>query len=118
MRRGSASKAQFAQQGRVVDASHPHLFIYRAALAAAGGVAFGLKRRLATTSTVSFAEPTHSPAMLLGVYTGLRAISVQDIDDIDNLTATDGFGGRSCFGALLVGQWSVCDGLLHVDDQT
>ncbi len=76
---GQRLKAQFAQQGRVADASHP-LFVYLPC-----GVGGAPRRRLCLKLAFGdnvhcFVEPTHSPACYLGVYTGLHdAISVQDI---------------------------------------
>ena len=81
-----------------------------------GGVAFGLKTALGDAVRCVFVEPTHSPAMLLGVHTGLHdRVSVQDFG-VDNVTAADGLAVGRPSGFVGTRMEKLIDGFLTVDD--
>ncbi len=109
---------QLENSGVIVDAMHP-LYVYLPCGVGGGpgGVAYGLKMIYGDLVHLYFAEPTHSPCMLLGLGTQTHeAHSVQDIG-LDNKTLADGLAVGRASGMVSRLMTPILEGLYTVEDE-
>ena len=92
---GQRLKEQFAAQGRHFTPKNP-LYVYLPCGVGGGpgGVAFGLKMAFGEAVSCHFIEPTASPCMLLGAFTGNSDITCADYG-LSGRTIADGLAVQS-----------------------
>ena len=115
-------KEQFKKENIVIDENNPLIVYLPCGVGGGpGGICYGLKKIFNNNVHCFFAEPTHSPAMLIGMLTSLHdEISVQEFG-LDNITQADGLavGTPSAFVGkimenLLSGIYTISDKKLFI----
>lgn len=110
-------KRQLEEKNIKVDKQNP-LFVYLpcGVGGAPGGICFGLKQLFKDDVHCFFAEPTHSPCMLLGLATGENDnVSVQDFG-IDNITEGDGLAVGRASGFVGKVMKNLLSGVYTIED--
>ncbi len=104
-------------KGIKINKDHP-LIVYSpcGVGGSSGGIAFGLKQIYGDSVHSFFVEPTHAPAVLIGLMTGeMSKVSVHDFG-IDNITEADGLAvGRSSSFATAISK-HIISGVYTIED--
>jgi len=111
-------KSQFDNDGVVINKENP-LYVYLPCGVGGGpgGVAFGLKMQFGDNVHCFFAEPTHSPCMMLGMASGEHnGLSVKDFG-LDNRTIADGLAVGRASGFVGKQMYHFIDGCYSVSDE-
>ena len=111
-------KAQLDKSGIKINEKNPlHVYLPCGVGGGPGGVAFGLKLQFGDNVHCYFAEPTHSPCMMLGMATGLHnAVSVNDFG-ADNRTIADGLAVGRASGFVGKVMLPHIDGCYSISDE-
>ncbi|MBO5945924.1 MAG: D-serine ammonia-lyase [Clostridia bacterium] len=111
-------RRQLDNAGIIINEENP-LYVYLPCGVGGGpgGVAFGLKMQFGDNVHCFYAEPTHSPCMILGMLTGEHnKISVGDFG-IDNRTIADGLAVGRASGFVGKETLHLMDGCYTVKDE-
>lgn len=111
-------KKQLEDQNIAVNKENPIFFYIPCGVGGSpGGVSFGIKKIFGDNAHIFFIEPTHAPAMLVGMATGLNGeISVQDFG-IDGKTEADGLAVGTPSGFVGTIMDTLLSGIFTIEDK-
>ncbi|NLD15957.1 MAG: D-serine ammonia-lyase [Tissierellia bacterium] len=111
-------KKQLEEQEIIVNEENPIVFYIPCGVGGSpGGVSFGIKKIFGDSAHIFFIEPTHAPAMLVGMATGLNEkVSVQDFG-IDGKTEADGLAVGTPSGFVGSIMDTLLSGIFTIEDK-
>ncbi|BHH82116.1 D-serine ammonia-lyase [Desulforhopalus sp. 52FAK] len=114
---GERLRTQLQDQGIIVDQAHPLVVYLPCGVGGGpGGITYGLKQVFGDNVHCFFVEPTNSPALLVGLATGLHdAVSAKDFG-VTNSTIADGLAVSRPSGLVCRAMKSLLSGVFTVDD--